>query len=186
LTAARRGAFPLLLCAGLAAVAAGLAMALRGPGTLPLRVGSPVPELRLQDLAGGEVAVADLRGRVVFVNFWGTWCPPCRTEAPSLERLYQKLHDEGFEVLGVSIDGPGEASQVDAFREEFGLSFPILMDPQKKVYDAYHATGVPETFMIDPHGRLVERFIGPRDWDHPRYERAVRRSLSSARAAAHG
>lgn len=177
---ARGRVFPLWLLAGVAALAAGLIVALRGPTSLPLRVGSPVPELRLPNLAGEEISLADLRGRVVFVNFWGTWCAPCRTEAPSLERLYQKLGDERFEILAVSVDGPGGSKEVEAFREEFGISFPILLDPHKRAYDAFRVTGVPETFMIGSNGRLVERLIGPRDWDHPRYESAARRLTAAA------
>ena len=189
MTSTRSGAFPLLFLAGLAAVIAGLFVALQGPTSLPLRVGSAAPELRLSDLSGRVVSLAALRGRVVFVNFWGPWCAPCRTEAPSLARFYRKLRDDGFEILAVSVDGPGGPGEVEAFRQEFELSFPILRDPGKKVYRAYQVTGVPETYMIDPHGQLVERFIGPRDWDDPRYERAVRRLLVAvdpARAAGAG
>ena len=180
MTKARDGIFPLRLLAGLAALVAGGIVALRGPTPLPLRVGSPAPELRLVDLAGKEISLADLRGQVVFVNFWGTWCAPCRTEAPSLERLYQKLRGEGFEILAVSIDAPGASKEIEAFRDEFGLSFPILLDPHKRIYEAYSATGVPETFMIGSDGRLVERLVGPRDWDHPRYESAARRLMAEA------
>ena len=186
MTTPRAGVSPLWLWAAVAALAAGLIVALRGPTSLPLRVGSPAPEVRLPDLLGQELSIAELRGSVVFVNFWSTWCAPCRTEAPSLERLYQKLRGERFEILGVSVDGPGAPDGVEAFRDEFGLSFPILLDPHKKVYDAYQATGVPETFVIGSNGRLEERFVGPRDWDHPRYERAVRRLLANPEVPADG
>ena len=178
MTDTRAGVFPLWVLAGVAALIAGLIVALRGPTALPLRVGSPAPELRLPNLAGEQISLADLRGQVVFVNFWGTWCAPCRTEAPSLERLYRTLRDERFEILAVSIDSPGASKEVEAFREEFKISFPILLDPHKRIYDAFQATGVPETFMIGANGRLVERLIGPRDWDHPRYESAARRLLA--------
>jgi peroxiredoxin len=166
--------------AGFAALIAGFLVALQGPSALPLRIGSNAPELHLVRLSGEKLSVADLRGRVVFVNFWGTWCAPCRTEAPSLERMYRKLKPEGFEILAVSIDAPGARDEVVAFRDEFELSFPILLDPSKEVYRAYQATGVPETFMLDRDGRLVERLIGPRDWDQPRYQEAVRRLLTAS------
>jgi len=142
-------------------------------------LGSPAPEFQLPDLQGGEVALAALRGRVVFVNFWATWCPPCRDEAPSLQRLYNQLGSDNFEILAVSIDAPGAQGEVAEFGREFGLTFPILLDPNKGAHRAYGVTGVPETYMIDPQGRLVERFIGPRDWDDPRYVRTVRRLQQS-------
>jgi peroxiredoxin len=113
----------------------------------------------------------------VFVNFWATWCPPCRDEAPALERLYRSLHGEGFELLGVSIDDPSARAAVDGFRTEFDLSFPLLLDPDRSAYRAFQATGVPETFLVDRAGRVVERFVGPRDWDEPRYRNAIRALL---------
>jgi thiol-disulfide isomerase/thioredoxin len=118
---------------------------------------------------------------VVFVNFWATWCPPCRAEAPALERLYRELREEGFDILAVSIDQRESRAEVDAFQREFELSFPVLLDPDKELYDAYRVTGVPETFMIGPQGEMVERFIGPRDWDDPRFEKAIRELLSAAK-----
>lgn len=143
-----------------------------------------MPEFRLQDLEGRPTALSELRGRVLFVNFWGTWCPPCREEAPALERLHRALRGEGFAVLGVSIDDPGAEAEVVEFQREFSLSFPILRDPGKRVYAEFGASGVPETFLVDAEGRLVERFIGPRDWDDPRYARAVRRLLPTPPPAA--
>jgi peroxiredoxin len=167
---------------GLAAVCfaagVGILVALRPPAAGPLRIGSPAPAFALPALAGEPIALGDLRGRVVFVNFWATWCPPCRDEAPALERLYRSLREEGFEVVGVSIDDPSARDAVERFRSEFGLSFPLLFDPDKSAYRSFQATGVPETFLIDREGRIVERFVGPRDWDEPRYANAVRALLA--------
>jgi peroxiredoxin len=162
------------------AVASALFVWLRPAPPGVLRVGAPSPELRLPDLDGKPVALAELRGRVVFVNFWGTWCAPCRDEAPALERMYRRLQGEGFEVLAVSIDAPDAADAVRAFRDEFSLSFPILLDADRATYVAFGATGVPETFLVDREGRIWERFVGPRDWDQPRYETAVRALLGAA------
>jgi peroxiredoxin len=158
-------------------MAAGLIVAVvlfRAP--LPMvALGSAAPDFQLTDLQGREITLAAQRGRVVFVNFWATWCPPCRDEAPSLQRLYDQLGSESFEILAVSIDAPSAQGEVAEFSREFGLTFPVLLDPNKGAHRAYGVTGVPETYMIDPQGRLVERFIGPRDWDDPRYVRTVRR-----------
>jgi len=146
-----------------------------------VREGRPAPEFRLPKLGGGgTTALSELRGRVVFVNFWATWCPPCRDEAPSLEALYRDLQGEGFEVLAISIDVEGADAEIEEFRREVSPSLPVLLDAAKRAYQAYGGTGVPETFLIDPQGRLRERFIGPRDWTEPRYAAAIRRMLGSA------
>lgn len=165
------------MAAALVAAVAGILVGLRGTSSPPLRVGTPAPDFLLPSLAGPERSLAELRGRVVFVNFWATWCAPCREEAPSLDRLYRSFPRESFEILAVSIDAPGEDQEVSEFGAEYGLSFPILLDPEQHTYVAYKASGVPETFVIGVDGRLIERFIGPRDWDQPRYARAVRRLL---------
>ena len=186
MTDTRRGALPLLLVIAGIAGGVGALMAFRAPNPVPLRVMGVAPEFSLASLPGdgrGEtVSLASLQGRVVFINFWATWCAPCRTEAPSLERLYQRLRPEGFEVLAVSINEPSESEEVADFRREFGLTFPILLDSDKAVYLDYRATGVPETFMIDTRGRMVEHFVGPRDWNDPRYERAILDLLSARNA----
>ena len=181
----RSGILPLLVVCVLFAAGVGALVAWRAPADAA-RIDAPAPGFTLADLAGGQVSLSDLRGRVVFVNFWATWCGPCRDEAPSLARLYAALRPEGFELLGVSIDSAADRGAILEFQEEFALSFPILVDPGKEAYRAYGATGVPESFLIDGSGRLVERFIGPRNWDEPRYARALRRLLDAASAAQGG
>ena len=179
----RSGALPLLLASGLFALVIGALVLLRVPPGVGAQLGAPAPDFALRDLGGEAVALHEQRGSVVFVNFWATWCPPCRDEAPSLQRLYGRLHEEGFEILAVSIDAPGQGQAVEEFRREFGLSFPILLDPAKDAHASFGVTGVPETYLIDVRGRLAERFIGPRDWDDPRYARLVRRLLAERDAA---
>ena len=181
MTRASSGVLPLLAISAFFAAGVAALVLLRAPPVVP-RTGDPVPDFRLPDLAGAQVDLSGQRGRVLFVNFWATWCPPCREEAPSLERLYRELREEGFELLAISVDAPGMNAQIEVFRSELGLSFPILLDPGKLAHDAFGVTGVPETYLIDSDGRLAERFIGPRDWDDPRYARTVRRLLSKAKA----
>jgi len=182
----RGGFVPLVAAVALfAAVAAGFAL-WRAPSVPSLRPGSAAPDFALP-APGGPVSLHALRGRVVFVNFWATWCAPCREEAPSLERLYRQLRAEGFEVLGISIDAPEDEAAVEAFTAEYGLTFPIPRDTDQKVYGAYRASGVPETFLVDQSGVVLERFVGPQNWDDPRYVRAIRNALAAGgRAEAEG
>jgi peroxiredoxin len=175
----RSGVLPLVVAVALFAAGVAVFASLREPSGPSLRPGSVAPEFTLPVAAGADVTLADLRGQVVFVNFWATWCAPCREEAPSLERLYRALHAEGFEVLGISIDASEDQAAVDAFAREFELTFPIPRDAHKRVYGAYRASGVPETFLVDRQGRVLERFVGPQDWDDPRYARAIRRALAA-------
>ena len=151
----------------------------RQPVRPSLRTGSLAPEFSLPVAEGRDVSLSALRGRVVFVNFWATWCAPCREEAPSLERLYESLRGEGLEVLGISIDSEQDEAEVQRFARDLGLTFPLPRDPDKRVYAAYQASGVPETFLVDRAGRILERFVGPQDWDDPRYARAIRHALAS-------
>jgi peroxiredoxin len=175
------GTLSLLIAAALFAAGVGAWVALReapeGPG---LRPGAPAPGFALPLAGGGEVSLTSLRGKVVFVNFWATWCTPCRLEAPSLKRLYMTLRSDGFEVLGISIDKPDSGEAIGRFKSDFSLDFPIPLDPEKAVYKAYGATGVPETFLVDADGNLLERFVGPQNWDDPRYVREIRRAIAAA------
>lgn len=127
------------------------------------RVGNPAPDFTLPTLGGNPVRLSNHGGKVVFLNFWATWCPPCRQEMPSMEFLYQRLKGRDFEMLAVSIDTKG-ADHVQSFVATYGLTFPILLDPNKKVYRLYGLTGVPETFIINKKGDILLKIIGPRDW----------------------
>lgn len=141
------------------AVVAGMA-ALRG------RTPSLAPDFAVPDLDGQAVRLSALRGSVVLLNLWTTWCPPCREEMPSMERLYQRLRDRGFVLLAVSQD-EGSKAVVEPFVRDLGLTFPVLIDPEHQVGDRYRVWGYPESFLIDREGRVVERIIGPRDWTAP-------------------
>jgi cytochrome c biogenesis protein CcmG/thiol:disulfide interchange protein DsbE len=179
----RRRVLPLFLAVVIFAAGAAAYVASLEPPAPSLRPGSEAPAFSLPVPGAAEVSLQALRGRVVFVNFWATWCAPCREEAPSLERLYRALKPEGFEVLGISIDSEQDAAAIDAFAAEYRLTFPLPRDPEKRVYDAYQASGVPETFLVDRHGKVLERFVGPQNWDDPRYARAIRRALVAGERA---
>ncbi len=127
--------------------------------------GRAAPDFVLNDLQGKEVRLSDYRGKLVFLNFWATWCPPCREEMPSMESLYSRFKDRPFQMLTVSIDDDPE--QVERFRKAFGYTFPMLFDQDKRVASLYQTTGVPETFLIGPDGTIIYKVIGPYDWENP-------------------
>lgn len=129
-------------------------------------IGKPLPDFSLSDLTGRAVRLADQRGRVVLVNIWATWCPPCVEEMPSMEALYDKLPKGSFEILAVSIDAQGKGA-VEPFMKKHKLTFPALIDPAGAIAVAYGATGVPESFIVDQNGILVRKVIGPIHWDSP-------------------
>ncbi|MCP3984157.1 MAG: TlpA family protein disulfide reductase [bacterium] len=141
----------------------------------PIEPGLLAPTFALSDLDGRAVELESLRGRVVLVNFWATWCKPCEDEMPAMERLYQALQSRGFELLAISVDESDEP--VLPFRDLHGLTFPILMDVEKAVALEYQSYRYPESFLIGPDGILVERYIGPREWDSPAYVSRIERLL---------
>lgn len=144
----------------------------------PIEPGRMAPGFALPDLSGSTVTLAGLEGQVVLVNFWATWCKPCEDEMPAMQRLYQALEGEPFEMVAISVDEP--SADVAAFAERLGLSFPILLDPGKDSARDYQSYKYPETYLVDSEGVLVARYVGPREWDSPEYEARIRRLLASA------
>ncbi|GAM07860.1 thiol-disulfide oxidoreductase ResA [Geobacter sp. OR-1] len=128
--------------------------------------GKPAPNFTIKDPDGRDVALSSLRGKVVFLNFWATWCPPCKEEIPSMMKLNQKMNGQPFQMLAVSIDEGGRDAVVSFFKKT-GFNLPYLNDPEQKVGKMYGITGVPETFVIDKNGILVKKVIGGMDWASP-------------------
>ena len=116
-------------------------------------------DFTLADLEGKTWHFADLRGKVVLVNFWATWCPPCRNEMPDLEALYEKYKDQGLVVLAVSDE---EAAKVAPFIAERKIGYPVLLDPGRKVNDIFRVDGIPKSFVYDRQGKLVAQSIDMR------------------------
>lgn len=127
------------------------------------RVGTPAPNFQLWDLDGNPISLSEYRGEVVLVNFWATWCGPCRVEMPAMEKLYREFNGKGFEILAVSTDPQGVAV-TRPFKESLGLSFPILHDSDYRVGIAYGARTLPITFLVDRQGMIRHRIFGARDW----------------------
>ncbi len=168
----------------------GVALAIKlRPELNLLEIGSRAPEFHATDLRTNRpTTIADYRGKVVLVNIWATWCPPCREEMPSMERLNKKLAETDFRIAAVSVDGdgfyPAEAkgpNDIMAFADQLGLTFDILHDPSGAIRRSYDIFGVPESFVIDRDGVIVKRVIGAADWDAPVNEALIRSLLDGAR-----
>ncbi len=130
----------------------------------PLTVGKVAPDFDLPDLEDNYVRLSDFRGKVVFLNFWATWCKPCREEMPSMEILYRNFKQDGLVVLAVSIDRVTTKQEIPPFVKSLNLTFPVLIDSWGQTDKRYKLMGVPETYIIDQQGILREKVIGPRDW----------------------
>jgi thiol-disulfide isomerase/thioredoxin len=120
------------------------------------------PDFSLPDTDGQQVSLQQYRGKVVFLNFWATWCIPCREEMPVLERLHQTYHAQDLAI--VSIDLKESADQVKIFFQKHSLSFPALLDQDGSVFRDYLVAGMPTTYLIDREGTLLARGVGGRDW----------------------
>ena len=136
----------------------------------------PAPDFLLPDVRGQAVRLSQLKGKVILLNIWATWCGPCRQEMPTMETLAHKLSGEDFVVLAVSQDVDG-AITVKPYLQEGGYTFPVLLDVQGEVGRKYGVTGYPETFIIDRQGQVVYHHIGYHDWAQPHIEETLRRLI---------
>lgn len=121
-------------------------------------VGAPAPDFTLTDVAGNDITLSELKGQVVLINFWATWCGPCRVEMPALQRRYEAFKDQGFTVLAVNFDEP--ATDVSAFAQSLNLTFTVLLDPGGVVNELYHMRGYPSSFIVDRSGVIKQLHIG--------------------------
>jgi len=128
--------------------------------------GDRAPEFILKTLDGGSVNLADLKGKVVMVHFWATWCPPCVEELPTLDRLNRSLTGKDFLMLAVNED-EGGAGAVASFMRQNRLNLPVLLDPGSDVARLYGTYKLPETYIVDRQGVVRYKAIGPRDWTEP-------------------
>lgn len=126
----------------------------------------PVDDFVLPDLDGKPVMLSDHRGKVILLNFWASWCPPCREEMPSLQKLYIKLKGRQFQLLTISLDDDNPGA-IKAFMRKNGYSFKVLHDRNGEVASRYQIHAIPTTFLLDKKGKIVERTVGSRDWSEP-------------------
>jgi thiol-disulfide isomerase/thioredoxin len=158
---------PLLIF--IAMLAAGSA---RAGGLIELPQKPAAPVLDLTDLAGKRHEMAQYRGRVVVVNFWATWCAPCRRELPSLQKAAEKFKPDNIAVLAVNVGEP--ADRIARFLSDRGVSFPVLADPKAKTPGPWQIQGMPTTYIIDKDGRIYYGAIGERDWTSAAVTRQLR------------
>ena len=151
----------------------------------PVKAGRSAPNFSAFDLEGTPKTLRDFSGKVLLVNIWATWCPPCREEMPSLQRLYEEVGDEDFEILAISVDAPfgevdlfgREGGDLRSYADSLGLSFTILHDPSGKVQQTFQTTGVPESFVVDGEGVIYKKIAGATAWDAPQNVELIQRLL---------
>jgi thiol-disulfide isomerase/thioredoxin len=135
-------------------------------GIQPIKGTKKVPDVSLEDLQGKKWELKHCKGKVVFLNFWATWCGPCKEEMPSMEELCKQFKNKDFVFLTISVDYAG-TKPVKEFIEKNCYTFPVLIDPKGKTLDLFEVRGIPTTFLIDQKGGLIGKAIGPRDWKKP-------------------
>jgi peroxiredoxin len=123
------------------------------------------PDFTLRDLSGKKIALAEYRGKLVFLNFFATWCAPCRQEMPAMERLYRSYRDTGLVLVALNVRE--RAREVRPFIQELRLSFPVLLDQEGLAAYKYAVRGLPATYLIGRDGQMLWRAFGPREWDGP-------------------
>lgn len=139
-----------------------------------------LPNVRFADGEGKTVTLQDFRGKVVLLNVWATWCPPCRKEMPSLDRLQQQLGGRGFEVVALSVDRGGTPAAIQTFYRETDVrSLAVYIDASAQASGQLGVVGIPTTLLIDGAGREIGRLTGPAEWDSPAAIAAIRRHLDT-------
>lgn len=152
--------------------------------------GSKPPAFELKGLDEKLYTLDSLRGKVVLVNFWATWCPPCVAEMGSFERVYQQLRGDNFEMISINVDSRDSLPEVRSFIKDNGISFPVLLDPDMKVASSWGLSGYPETFFIGRDGSVLAyydlednkkttRVLADRPWDNPRYIEEIKKLINA-------
>jgi len=143
------------------------------------QIGYTAPEFTLSDIHDAQVSLSDFRGRVVLLNFWATWCGPCRIEMPTLQALTEDYAALPFAVLAVAGDFEGKA-KVAPFMEDMGLTFPGLIDQDSRIQDLYLVNALPMTYVLDKQGTVVYKMVGFFDWNLPKFRKLIQGLLDEA------
>jgi DsbE subfamily thiol:disulfide oxidoreductase len=159
------------------AAPSGTAKAFDDAGLRLLKERVPPRDFSLSLLEGETKSLSSYKGKVVFLNFWATWCGPCRIEMPSLEALYNKFSDKGLEILAVNCRE--DQAAVSSYLKNEGFSFPVLLDLNGRVSLNYGIQAIPTTFLIDRDGMIILRLVGSTDWDTPKIHAALESLLSN-------
>lgn len=162
----------------LSSVSEGIDTLLHKAEIKPIKGNPQAPHFILEDLDGKKIDFKTFRGKVVFLNFWATWCGPCKEEMPSMEALYQKFKERNFVFLTISVDYE-EKKKVKEFINKHRYTFPVLIDSKCITLDLYGIKGIPTTILIDKKGRMIGRAIGHKDWSHPNIEMILNEMLKS-------
>ena len=142
-----------------------------------VEVGQPAPAYAATSMAGAPVSLADLRGKVVLMNVWATWCGPCRAEIPELRAIHSAYKDRGLEVIGVTVDADGSDEAIRGFLKDFKMDYTIWRDPSETVQATFRMAGVPTTFVIDREGILKWRSTGALEPGDSTLTRAIETAL---------
>jgi len=129
----------------------------------PIKGDKKAPDFSLKDLNGHKVELKQFKGKIIFLNFWATWCGPCKEEMPSMEVLHKQFKEKNFVLLTISVDYEGE-KPVQEFMNKNRYTFYVLLDPKGETLDLFEVKGIPTTFLIDKKGKMIGKAIGPRDW----------------------
>ena len=145
----------------------------------PIKPPRPAPDFSLPDMDGKIHKLSDYRGKVVLLNFWATWCPPCRREMPSMENLHQELKDKPFQVLACDQEEDGDTVFAFTGQLDPAPTFPLLLDSKSAVSKSFDVRGLPTTFLVDKMGNIAYRAVGGREFGHP----AIRALIEELMAA---
>lgn len=166
--------FLILLFVAFVAVLTLQGLRLKGAGSVItiLKVGDAAPAVEFTTLSGDKLSLDKLKGKVVLINFWATWCPPCIEEIPSLTKTYSDLREKGFEILGFSIDANGKKI-IPGFVKEHNINYPIILDIDQKFARSFSVFGVPENILIDKNGKVVAKKYGADNWTDPKIRKEI-------------
>lgn len=156
-----------------------------GDELFPIAVGMDAPPIvaKTIDVKPRDKTLADYKGKVVILNIWATWCQPCRTEMPSMEKLYKEFGPQGMEIVAVSVDDAGADPAIRDFVKEFGLTFTVLHDSEGETARRYQVTGYPESFIIGREGTIRRKVFAAADWSSDANRALIRELLGSSTAS---